>query len=464
MTRNALPEDAIAVVGLGCRFPGARNADEFWRNLCGGVESIRTFSTTELADAGVDPSLAGHPRYVPRRGTVDGIERFDAEFFGLTPREAEITDPQHRLFLECAWQALESAGYAPGTFEGRAGVYAGVRINSYLLRNLLPNRELVAAAGDFPVLTGNDKDYLSTRVSYKLDLRGPSVTVQTACSTSLVAVHLACESLLSGECDLALAGGVNLEVPQAQGYVYAEEGILAPDGHCRAFDAAARGTVPGSGLGAVVLKRLDDAVDDGDRIRAVLRGWAMNNDGGAKVGYTAPGEDGQAQVIAEALTVSGVDPSSIGYVETHGTGTLMGDPIEISALTRAFRTRTDATGFCAIGSVKTNIGHLDTAAGVAGLIKTVLALEHRRLPPSLHFERPNPRIDFESTPFFVQSELTDWHASDGPRRAGLSSFGIGGTNVHLVLEEAPPRRDSEVRRAVCLLPLSARTEPAVEEA
>ncbi len=454
--------EAIAVVGMAGRFPGARDLAEHWQNLRAGRESIRRFSAAELLAAGVPRELLARPDYVPARGAIDGFDRFDAAFFDIAPREAELLDPQHRLFLETAWEALESAGCDPGRCDFPVGVFAGVSANTYLLSHLLDDPAALAAADGSQTMLGSDKDFLATRVSYKLNLRGPSLTVQTACSTSLVAVHLACRSLLGRECDLALAGGVSIAVPQIAGYLYQEGGIASPDGHCRAFDAHARGTVSGSGAGVVVLRRLADALAAGDPIRAVVLGSAINNDGAAKVGYTAPGVDGQAEVIAAAQALAGVTPDEVSYVEAHGTGTPLGDPIEIAALTKVFRAATARRGFCAIGSVKTNIGHLDAASGVAGLIKATLALEHREIPPSLHFTVPNPRIDFAASPFFVNAELSPWPGGEAPRRAGVSSFGIGGTNAHLVLEEAPPAAPSGPSRPLQLLPLSARSAVALE--
>lgn len=455
---------AVAVVGMAGRFPGAANLDEFWRHLSLGIESISHFSEQELEAAGIDRATLSHPNYVRARGVLEGAELFDAAFFGFNPREAEITDPQHRLFLECAWEALERAGCDPDRYDGRIGVFAGASINTYLLSNLYRNPEAVRAVGIYQALLGNDKDFVPTRVSYKLNLKGPSVAVQTACSTSLVAVHLACQSLLNGECDMALAGGVSVTVPQKSGYFYTEGGIASPDGHCRPFDAAARGTVGGDGVAEVVLKRLADAIADGDHIHAVIKGSAVNNDGSSKVGYTAPSAEGQAQVIAEALAIAGVEPEQVGYVEAHGTGTPLGDPIEVTALTRVFRTRTDEKGFCALGAVKSNVGHLDAAAGVTGLIKAILALENQAIPPSLHFEEPNPRLELESSPFRVNTALTEWKANGAPRRAGVSSFGIGGTNAHVVLEQAPAREPSGASRPWQLLVLSAKTAAALERA
>ena len=456
---------AIAIVGMAGRFPGAGNVDDFWRNLRDGVESIRTLSDAELLAAGVMPEILAQSDYVKAAAVLDGVDMFDASFFGLSPRDAAIMDPQHRHFLECAWEALENAGHSPESFSGSIGVFAGSGMNAYLIHNLLKNRQLMESAGLFLIRqTGNDKDVLATRVSYQLDLRGPSLTVQTACSTSLVAVHIACQSLLDSECDMALAGGVTIEIPHQHGYVYREGEILSRDGHCRAFDAASSGTVFSSGVGIVVLRRLEDALEDHDTIHAVILGSAVNNDGQRKVGYLAPSVAGQADVIAEALGVAGVNAESISYVETHGTGTAVGDPLEIKGLTQAFRQETDQQGFCAIASLKTNVGHLDAAAGVAGLIKTVLALRHRQLPANLHFQSANPQIDFENSPFYVNTALRDWESNGTPRRAGVTSLGIGGTNAHVILEEAPERPCGEGSRPCQLIPLSAKTEAALEEA
>ncbi|HLM56821.1 MAG TPA: type I polyketide synthase [Pyrinomonadaceae bacterium] len=457
-------ESGIAVIGMAGRFPGANSVDEFWRNLRDGVESISFFTEREMVEAGASLDRVRQSEYVNARGVLEGVELFDASFFRITPRDAEITDPQHRLFLECAWEALENAGYNSEKFEGLVGLYAGVSQNTYLIINIFSNRAVVEAAGGFQIDIKNDKDHLATHVSYKLNLRGPSVTVQTACSTSLVAVHQACASLFSGECDMALAGGVGITVPQRVGYLYREGGILSPDGHCKAFSAQAAGTVGGNGLGIVVLKRLEDALAAGDYIHAVIKGSAINNDGSQKVGYTAPSVEGQAQVIAMAQGIAGVDPETITYVETHGTGTSLGDPIEVAALTQSFRAGTDKKGFCAIGSVKSNIGHLDAAAGVAGLIKAVLSLRHKEIPPSLFFDEPNPEIDFANSPFYVNAELSEWKAGETPRRAGVSSFGIGGTNAHVILEEAPPRAGSGPSRPLHLLALSAKTPDALDKA
>jgi phthiocerol/phenolphthiocerol synthesis type-I polyketide synthase E len=457
------PRD-IAVVGMSGSFPKARDLDRFWANLRDGVEGVTFFSDAELRAAGVEEALLAHPDYVKAGSLLDGVEDFDAPFFGYSARDAEILDPQQRLFLEHSWAALENAGHSPGTYPGLIGVYAGVAWNTYLLTQLATHPELFARGGGFQVFISNDKDFMPTRASYKLNLKGPSLIVQTSCSTSLVAIHLASLSLLNYECDMALAGGVTVKVPQVEGYFYQEGGLASPDGHCRAFDARAAGTIFGSGVGVVVLKRLADALADGDRVRAVIRGSAVNNDGSVKVSYTAPSVFGQAEVVAAAQAVSGIDPATVQYVETHGTGTALGDPIEVAALTKVFAAATDRKGFCALGSVKSNIGHLDAAAGVAGFIKTVLALEHRQIPPSLHFESPNPTIDFAASPFHVAARLADWPAgADGPRRAGVSSFGVGGTNAHLILEEAPPPLATSASRPAQLLLLSARTLAALEE-
>ena len=418
-----MKSSAIAIVGMAGRFPGARNIDEFWRNLRDGVESIRSLSDAELLAAGVAPEELAQPDYVKAAAVLDDVDLFDASFFGFSPRDASIMDPQHRHFLECAWEAIENAGHSTERFSGSIGVFAGSGMNAYMVHNLLNNRRLMESAGLFLIRqTGNDKDVLATRVSYQLDLRGPSLSVQTACSTSLVAVHLACQSLLNCECDMALAGGVTIEIPHSRGYLYREGEILSRDGHCRAFDAASSGTVFSSGVGIVVLRRLEDAIEDRDTIHAVILGSAVNNDGQRKVGYLAPSVAGQAEVIAEALGVAGVNAESISYVETHGTGTAVGDPIEIKGLTQAFREDTDTKGYCAIGSLKTNVGHLDTAAGVAGLIKTVLALRNRQLPASLHFQNANPQIDFPNSPFYVNRSLTDWKTDtySPPRRGHVA--------------------------------------------
>jgi len=451
----------IAIIGMACRFPGARTPEAFWNNLAGGVESIQTFTEDALQRAGIPERTIRSDTYVPACGALDDVKAFDASFFELSPREATAMDPQQRLFLETAWQAVERAGYDTLRGDVPIGLFAGAGWNHYLLRYL-------AAAGpdDFTDLLQyrirNDKDFLATLTSYKLNLRGPSLSVQTACSSSLVGTHLACQSLRDYECDVALAGGINVNVPARHGYSSLDS-VFSPDGHCRAFDAEAKGTVPGSGVGIVVLKRLRDALDDGDHVHAVIRGTAVNNDGRLKAGYTAPSVDGQAEVIATAQALADVDPATISYVEAHGTATPMGDPIEVEALTQAFRLETDRTQFCRLGSVKSNVGHLDAAAGVAGLIKTVLALEHAALPPTLHYRTPNPRIDFTTSPFLVNASLEDWAPGGAPRRAGVSAFGVGGTNAHIVLEQAPPRHTSaSPSDSKHLFVLSAKSRGALE--
>src|SRR5690606_22884111 len=385
----------IAIIGMSLRVPGANTVGQFWRNLREGVESIRTRSEEELLAAGESPEKLRDKNYVPRAASLDGMEMFDPEFFGFGPQEAAIMDPQHRHFLECAWEALENSARMPTTLDGPVGVFAGCGMGSYIYFSICSNPKLVDQVGMFLLRhTGNDKDFLATRASHVFDLRGPSVNVQTACSTSLVAVHYACQSLINGECDMALAGGVTIELPHGRGYVYQDGEILSPDGHCRPFDHRAAGTVFGSGAGVVVLRRLADAIADGDPIRAVIKASAINNDGASKAGYLAPSVTGQAEAIVEAHTLAGVSADSVQSVECHGTGTSLGDPIEVEALTNAFRLSTDAKGFCYIGSVKSHIGHLDTAAGVVSLIKTTLALENGEIPPTLGFEKPNPAINF----------------------------------------------------------------------
>ena len=466
MTQEINDSD-IAIVGMAIRVPGAATPEEFWRNLVNGVESVRCYSDEELLTRGVAPDMLANPNYVSAGMPLADYDQFDPEFFGFSPKEAAILDPQHRQFYEVAWEALERAGHPPQNFAGAVGVFAGSGMSAYFAYNLLTNPDVVDSVGLFLLRhTGNDKDFLSTRVSYAFNLRGPSVNVQTACSTSLVATHLAVQSLLSGECDMALAGGVTIELPHEVGYLYKEGEVLSPDGHCRTFDKQSKGTVFGSGAGVVVLRRLADALEDGDHIHAVIKGSAVNNDGSGKVGYLAPSVDGQAAAVAEALAVADVDADTVSYIECHGTATPVGDPIEIAALSSAFRESTDRTGFCKVGSVKTNIGHLDTAAGVAGLIKAALAIEHSQIPASLHFEAPNPAIEFESSPFSVADKNSDWPAGGMPRRAGVNSLGVGGTNAFVILQEAPretadnPVDDGSPQ----LLVLSARNKRALGDA
>ena len=458
-------ETDIAIIGMAAHLPGAADVGAYWANLCGGVESIRVLTEADLLAAGESSARLRKPNYVPAAAPLDGFADFEPEFFGFSQKEAAILDPQHRQFLEVAWESLENAGHPPEAFKGAIGVYAGCGMGSYFYFNLCTNPDLVASTGLFLLRhTGNDKDFLSTRVSHVLDLKGPSINIQTACSTSLVAVHYAAQALLNGECDMALAGGATVELPQGRGYLFTEGEILSPDGHCHAFDHRAQGTVFGSGAGCVVLRRLKDAIADGDHIWAVIKGSAVNNDGAAKAGYLAPSVDGQARCIAEAQAVAGVSAETVSYIECHGTGTYLGDPIEVAALTAAFRETTTAVGTCRIGSVKTNIGHLDTAAGVAGLIKVALSLYHRQLPPSLGYEAPNPAIDFETSPFRVNDRLTDW-AGPEPLRAGVNSLGVGGTNAHAVLEQAPADAAAEDSLwPFQPLMISARTKPALDAA
>jgi len=452
----------IAIIGMACNFPGAKSIDAFWNNLRNGIDSITNFTDEQLLASGVDPEALHNSNYVNARAVLDDVELFDPTFFGFSPRETECMDPQHRLFLECVWNAIEAAGYDAESYKGAIGVYAGASMNSYLVNNLYANPEAMALAGEFQVSLYNNLGSLTTCIAYKLNLKGPCYTIQTFCSTSLVAVHVACQSLLNFECDMAIAGGVSIFVPQNTGYWYQEGLIVSPDGICRPFDAKANGTVFGNGLGAVVLKRLEDALSDGDNIDAVIIGSAINNDGSLKVSYSAPSVTGQAEVIAEALANADVESETITYVETHGTGTSLGDPTEITALNQAFRPGIQNKGFCALGSVKSNIGHLDAAAGVASLIKTVLALKHKEIPPSLHFESPNPNIDFEKSPFFINTKLSEWKVDDIPLRAGVSSFGVGGTNAHVIVQEAPVIEPSNTSRPHQLLVMSAKTSSALD--
>ena len=454
--------ETIAIVGLAGRFPGAKTIAEFWRNLCNGVESISLLSEEEIIADGADPALVRQPNYIKARGVLGDTELMDAAFFGLHPREAALMDPQHRLFIECAWEALEDAGYNPEDYKGRIGVFGGQSMNTYLLNNVYAHIENVQSVESLQASIGNDKDSLTTEVAYRMNLTGPAVTIQSSSSTSLVAAHYACQSLLTYESDLALAGGVSIHFPEKAGYLYYPGGTSSSDGHSRPFDARADGFVAGHGAGIVVLKRLSEAIRDGDTIYAVIKGSAVNNDGSVKVSYMAPSVDGQARVIAMAQAVAGVKPEAVGYVEAHGTGTLVGDPIEVAALTQAFRSAANRKGFCALGSVKPNIGHLDSAAGIAGLIKTALVLKHKLLPPTLFYEQPNPNIDFANSPFFVNTRLTEWKTNGTPRLAGVSSFGMGGTNAHAVLGEPPTPQPSGPSRPARLLLFSAKTESALD--
>ena len=455
----------IAVVGMACRLPGAPDLEAFWRLLREGRDARRELADEHLRTLGVPAEVLADPGYVKAAMLLDGIDQFDAGFFGLSPRDAALFDPQHRVWLEVCWEALEHAGHVPERFPGRIGVFAGCGMDTYLLHNILTNPDLVRQVGMFLIRhTGNDKDFLATRTSYQFDLRGPSVNVLTACSTSLVAIHQAAQSLLNGECDMAMAGGVTILVPQDRGYLHKEGEVLSPDGHCRTFDADSKGTIFGSGAGVVLLRRLSDALADGDRIHAVVAGSAVNNDGARKVSYLAPSVDGYAEVVAEALALADIPAEHVQYVEAHGTGTSVGDPIEIEALTQAFRATTSKSGYCGIGSVKTNIGHLDTAAGVAGVLKLVLAMQHGEIPKSLNFRRPNPLIDFAKSPFHVVAEAKAWpRRADVERIGGVSSLGVGGTNAHVLLREAVQQAAVPAvayPRRCHLLPISGKVEAA----
>ncbi len=461
---NGSLDGAIAIIGMAGRFPGADNTEKYWENLYNGVESVKFFKHDDLVKMGIDEHLLDNPKYVAADAILDGMDMFDAEFFDYSAREAEIMDPQHRLFLESAWEVLESAGYNSDLYDGRVAVYASANLSGYMVRNLYSNPGLVESLGSFKIMIANGQDFLATKVSYKMNLMGPSVNVNTLCSSSMVAVHYACQSLNNFECDIAMAGGVSFQVSRNETFFYQEGGIGSADGHCRAFDSKANGTVSGSGLGILALKRLEDAIADGDYIHAVIKGTGINNDGSSKNSYTAPNVDGQAECIAEAIEMSGVNPETITYIDAHGTGTNLGDPIEIAALTKAFRAYTDKKEFCAIGSAKTNIGHLVNGGGVASMIKTILSMKHRIIPASLNFEEPNPKIDFVNSPFYVNSEPAKWETEGFPLRAGVSSFGIGGTNTHIILEEAPSEKPSqESQRPYQLISLSAKTETALEK-
>jgi len=428
---------AIAVIGMSGQFPGAHNLETYWNNIVQGIESITFFSDSDLANASIPKEVYDNPNYVKAKGIINHPEYFDAGFFGYSTSEAINLDPQQRLFLECAWQALEHAGYDSLQTDSAIGVYASSGYSTYLLANQI-NIHQANSEQLYQLMLGNDKDYLSTRVSYELNLTGPSVNIQTACSSSLVSVHIACQSLLNGECDIALAGGVSVSFPQVTGYQYVKGMILSPDGHCRAFDEQASGTLEGNGLGIVVLKRMRDALRDRDTIHAIIRGSAINNDGAHKVGYTSPSIDQQSAVINEALSVANVTANQLSYIETHGTGTPLGDPIEISALSQVFNQKEIKKESCVLGAVKTNIGHLNTASGIAGLLKTILALKNEIIPPTLHFKNPNPELNLKNSPFKISSKPLAWKRSSSfPRIAGVSSFGIGGTNAHLILQEPP---------------------------
>ena len=460
------PTDDIAIIGMAGRFPGAPDLRTFWQNLQGGVDSIGHFSEEELIASGLFPiDIIRHPDFIAAKGVLDGADMFDAAFFGISPREAELMDPQHRLLMECAWHALEDAGYDSERYPGRIAAFTSTGLNTYMAFNICSHPGLAQRVGGFHLSICNDKDFVATRIAYAMNLKGASLNVSTACSSSLVSVHFACQHLLTHQSDISIVGAVSVHFPQKVGHIYEAGAAYSPDGRCRPFDSTPSGLIDGSGVASVVLKRLDDAVADGDTIYAVIKGTAVNNDGRNKVGYTAPSIEGQADVIAEALEMAGVEPDTISYVEAHGTATPLGDPIEVAGLTQAYRRKTKRTGFCGLGSVKSNIGHADTAAGLAGLMKVVLGMQHGQMAPSLHYKAPNPELHLDQSPFYVVGELKDWPKSaDHPRRAGLSSFGVGGTNAHAIIEEPPAPTAGSASRPDQLLVLSAKTPTALQHA
>jgi acyl transferase domain-containing protein len=460
---NAYRDLDIAVIGMDCKFPGANNCEEFWENLCNGKKSKTIFTDEELRKSGVPENRINDKHYVKANYVIKDEDKFDASFFGFTAKEAKLMDPQERLLLEASWHALEDAGYAKEGSTNKIGVFVGKSTSQYFMKNILSNYGIRKLEESREVWIGNDINYTATMISYKLNLTGPSVNVQSACSTSLLSVAMGCQSLLNYECDIALAGGVRLAVPQNVGYMYAPGEVFSPDGDCRPFDAKGNGTVIGSGVGIVALKRLSEAVEDGDQIIAVVKGYGYNNDGSSKVGYAAPSVTGERQAVYTAQLLSEVEPETITYIEAHGTGTELGDPIEIQALTEAFRASTDKNQFCALGMVKANIGHLDTASGIAGFIKTCLVLKHGKLPPCINYNEPNKNIDLNNSPFYINKELMDWKPQCGVRRAGVSSLGIGGTNVHMVLEEAVEERPVKSTLGSNLLLLSAKTRSSMEK-
>jgi len=467
MSHEEIREDQenIAIVGIAVRMPGAPNLEAFWQNLRDGVEAVSLFSEEEMLASGLDLDTIRHPLFVPAKAILDDVEMFDASFFGISPREAELMDPQHRLLMESAWEVLEHAGYDSETYEGRIAVFTSAGMNTYLPFNILSNPGLLEQVGGFQLSIYNDKDFVPSRIAYSMNLKGPAVDIGTACSSSLVSVHFACQHLITYQSDMTLVGGITIHLPQKMGHLYEEGTAYSPDSHCRPFDADPSGLIDGNGVATVILKRLSDALDDGDRIYAVIKGTAINNDGASKVGYSAPSVNGQAEVIVEAQAMAGVNPETISYVETHGTATPLGDPIEVAALTQAFRAGTDKKGYCGIGSVKSNIGHVDKAAGLAGLIKTTLALDHGMIPPNLHFKQPNPKLNLPDSPFYVVDSLQPWPRNpQAPRRAGISSFGVGGTNAHAIIEEAPLPTPGSPSRPVQLMVVSAKTEAALSAA
>lgn len=454
--------DSIAIIGMSARMPGSPDLNAFWTLLRDGKEAIVQFSKEEMLGVGADPDVVNHEKSVAAKGYLADVDLFDASFFGISPREAELIDPQHRVMLECAWEAMEGAGYDPAQYPGRVAIFTSAGMNTYLAFNILTNPGLMEQVGGFQLSIYNDKDFVPTRIAYSMNTHGPAIDIGTACSSSLVGVHMACQHLLTYQSDMVLVGGVTVHLPQKTAYVDEGGTAYSPDGHCRPFDATPSGLVDGNGAAAVVLKRLSDAIADGDHIHAVIRGSAINNDGSDKIGYSAPSIDGQAEVILEAQAMAGVLPEEISYVEAHGTATPLGDPIEVAALTQAFRTQTDLTGYCGLGAVKSNIGHVDKAAGLAGLIKTALSLEHEQLVPTLHWQAPNPKLDLPNTPFYIVNTLKPWPRQENkPRIAALSSFGVGGTNAHAILAEAPLAQPGSSSRANHLLVLSARTESAL---
>jgi phthiocerol/phenolphthiocerol synthesis type-I polyketide synthase E len=454
--------DSIAIIGMSARMPGSPDLNAFWTLLRDGKEAIVQFSKEEMLGVGADPDVVNHEKSVAAKGYLADVDLFDASFFGISPREAELIDPQHRVMLECAWEAMEGAGYDPAQYPGRVAIFTSAGMNTYLAFNILTNPGLMEQVGGFQLSIYNDKDFVPTRIAYSMNTHGPAIDIGTACSSSLVGVHMACQHLLTYQSDMVLVGGVTVHLPQKTAYVDEGGTAYSPDGHCRPFDATPSGLVDGNGAAAVVLKRLSDAIADGDHIHAVIRGSAINNDGSDKIGYSAPSIDGQAEVILEAQAMAGVLPEEISYVEAHGTATPLGDPIEVAALTQAFRTQTDLTGYCGLGAVKSNIGHVDKAAGLAGLIKTALSLEHEQLVPTLHWQAPNPKLDLPNTPFYIVNTLKPWPRQENkPRIAALSSFGVGGTNAHAILAEAPLVQPGSSSRANHLLVLSARTESAL---
>lgn len=457
--------DGIAIIGMSGRFPKAENINQFWDNLISGKDCVESFSSDSLKAAGVSETVLNNKNFIPRGGRISDAEMFDASFFGYNPREASLIDPQHRIFLECGWEAIEDSGYDVSRLNCSVGVFASCGMNHYLIHNILTNPSVALNSNEIQLILGNDKDFLTTRLSYKLNLRGPSYDIQTACSSSLVAVHVACQNLLTYQCDMALTGGVFLQIPWWNGYLLTDGDIRSSDGVCRPFDKNANGTVFGEGAAVVVLKRLQEAVADHDHIYAVIRGSAVNNDGANKAGFTAPSVEGQSEVIIQALQSAGVNAEDISYIETHGTGTLIGDPIEVAALSKAFKHFTEKTNFCALGAVKASIGHLDAAAGVAGLIKTALALHHKKIPPVINFSAPNPLLKLEETPFFINDKLRNWETQPSKKRyAGVSSLGVGGTNAHIILEQAPEHVIGTSSRSVHFMPLSAKSTDSLKRA